>query len=343
MGGVSAAWLDGWQRVRRAPAILLGVFALTFAAAVPFAVVMRNVLASHLGASLEAATAAEGANWNWWQEFISQASGLGATFTPRIVGFAATLDSISGILDARPENTALLGLLAGYLALWTWLQGGIIDRYARQRPTRAHGFAAASGVFFFRFLRLGVMAGVVYWGLFDYVHPWLFHGRYVDLARGLDTERAAFAWRATFYVLFGLVVVAVNVVFDYTRIRMVVEDRRSAVAALAAAVRFVLRRPGAVAGLWLANALVFLVLAAVWAFAAPGVVSSGPAMWLVFLAAQLFVLARLAVKLQFVASQTSLFQAGLAHARYVATPLPRWPESPAVESFSTVAQIAEVD
>src|SRR5687767_5791137 len=303
MGIVSTAWLDGWQRVRRAPAILLGVFALTFAAAVPFAVVMRNALASHLGGSLEAATAAEGANWNWWQEFISQASGLGATFTPRIVGFAATLDSISGILDARLETTALLGLLAGYLALWTWLHGGIIDRYARQRPTRAHGFAAASGVLFFRLLRLGVMAGVVYWALFAYAHPWLFDGRYADLTRGLDSERAAFAWRAAFYALFGLVVVAVNVVFDYARIRMVVEDRRSAVAALAAAVRFILRSPGAVTGLWFANALVFLLMAAVWAFASPGVASSGPTMWLLFLAAQLFVLARLALKLQFLASQ----------------------------------------
>ena len=273
---VTTAWLDGWRRVRHAPAILLGVFALTFVAAVPFALVMRNALASHLSGSLEAATAAEGANWNWWQEFISQASGLGATFTPRIVGFAATLDSVSAILDARRETTALLGLLAGYLALWMWLQGGIIDRYARQRPTRAHGFASASGVFFFRFLRLGVMAVVVYWWLFAYVHPWLFDGRYTDLTRGLDSERMAFAWRAAFYALFGLLVVAVNVSFDYARIRMVVEDRRSAIATLAAAVRFILRRPGAVAGLWVANALVFVVLAAVWALVAPGVVSSGP-------------------------------------------------------------------
>ena len=184
MGSVTLAWLDGWRRVRRAPAVLLGVFALTFAAAVPFAVVMRTALATHLGSSLEAATAADGANWDWWQEFISQASGLGATFTPRIVGFAATLDSLSAIADARRETTALLGLLAGYLALWTWLQGGLIDRFARQRPTRTHGFAAVSSVFFFRFVRLGVMAGIVYWWLFAYLHPWLFDERYTDLTRG---------------------------------------------------------------------------------------------------------------------------------------------------------------
>ena len=334
MAGVATAWLDGWRRVRRAPAIILGVFALTFAAAVPFALVVRSALAAHLGSSLEAASAASGANWNWWQEFISQASGLEATFTPRIVGFAATLDSLSAIMDARRETTALLGLLAAYLALWTWLQGGIIDRYARQRPIRAHGFAAASGVFFFRFLRLGLMAGIVYWWLFAYVHPWLFDERFTALTRGLDSERVAFAWRAAAYFLFGLMVAMTNVAFDYARIRMVVEDRRSAVGGLAAAVRFILRRRGAVSGLWFANALTFAVGVTVWSLLAPGVVPGGAMVWLAFVAAQLFVLTRLALKLHFVSSQTSLFQAGLAHTRYVAAPLPKWPESPMAESVA---------
>jgi hypothetical protein len=334
MAGVATAWLDGWRRVRRAPAIVLGVFALTFAAAVPFALALRSALAAHLGNSLEAASAAGGANWNWWQEFISQASGLDATFTPRIVGFAATLDSLSAIMDARRETTALLGLLAAYLALWTWLQGGIIDRYARQRPIRAHGFAAASGVFFFRFLRLGSMAGLVYWWLFAYVHPWLFDARLTALTRGLDSERMAFAWRLAAYAVFGLLVAMTNVVFDYARIRMVVEDRRSAVGGLAAAVRFILRRRSAVAGLWLANALMFAGGVAVWSLLAPGVVPAGAMLGLAFVAAQVFVLVRLAMKLHFVASQTSLFQAGLAHTRYVAAPLPRWPESPMAEAVA---------
>ena len=334
MVGVTTAWLDGWRRVRHAPAILLGVFALTFAAAVPFAVVMRNALASHLSGSLEAATAAEGANWNWWQEFISQASGLGATFTPRIVGFAATLDSVSAILDARRETTALLGLLAGYLALWMWLQGGIIDRYARQRPTRAHGFASASGVFFFRFLRLGVMAVVVYWWLFAYVHPWLFDGRYTDLTRGLDSERVAFAWRAAATRCSGC--------WSWPSTSSST-TRASAwwwKTAAAPSPRWPPpcgsscggRAPWPACG-WPTRWCSWW-LAAVWALVAPGVVSSGPIMWLAFLAAQLFVLARLALKLQFLASQTSLFQASLAHARYVAAPVPRWPESPAVESVT---------
>jgi hypothetical protein len=334
MDGAAHAWVDGWRRVRHAPAVLLAAFVLTFAAAVPFAVVIRSALSGHLGDSLEAAAAASGANWNWWQEFLSQASGLSATFLPRIVGFAATLDSLSALADARRETTALVGLLAGYLTLWTWLQGGIIDRYARQRSTGAHGFAGASTVFFFRFVRLGLMAAAIYWWLFSFVHPWLFDERYVDLTRGLDSERTAFLWRLAAYALFGVVVVAVNLVFDYARVRMVVEDRRSALGGLAAAVRFVRRRPRAVIALWCANALMFLVALSAWSLLAPGVVPAGVLMWLAFAAAQLFILVRLAFKLHFTASQTALFQASLAHARYAATPSPKWPESPLIEAVA---------
>jgi hypothetical protein len=43
--------------------------------------------------------------------------------------------------------------------------------------------------------------------------------------------------------------------------------------------------------------------------------------------------ARLLVKLQFLASQTALFQRLLAHAGYTAAPVPSWPESPAAETI----------
>jgi hypothetical protein len=60
-------------------------------------------------------------------------------------------------------------------------------------------------------------------------------------------------------------------------------------------------------------------------------------MWAAFIAAQLYVLARIVLKLQFIASQTALFQASLAHARYTAAPAARWPESPAAETIAAVS------
>jgi hypothetical protein len=218
--------------------------------------------------------------------------------------------------------------------MWTFLAGGILDRYARQRPTRAHGFFAASGVYFFRFLRLAVIAAVAYWWLFAYVHRWLFDEWYRQLTRDLTSERTAFLFRVMLYAGFSALLLLVNVVFDYAKIRAVVEDRRSMVGALVAAMRFVTRRPGRVFLLYGINSVVFVVLIAVWALVAPGVHGAGAQMWMTFALGQLYLLARLGLKLNLLASQTALFQASLAHAGYTAAPVPHWPDSPAAEAIS---------
>jgi hypothetical protein len=319
---------DGWRRVLAAPGVLLGVYAMTVVMALPLAITMRGLLQTHLGSSLAAESAARGVNYDWWQEFTSQATGVGTTFSPTIIGFAATLDNISSVLDGQREVAPIAGALALYLAGWTFLAGGIIDRYARQRPTRAYGFFAACGTHFPRLIRLAIVAGPVYWWLFAYVHRWLFLEWFVERTRSIDVERTVFFWRLGLYLLFGLALVVTNLLFDYAKIRLVVEDRRSALGALSAAMRFVSRRVWKVAGLYALNGAAFLVLIAVWALVAPG---ASVTIAIVFLAGQAFVVARLAMKLQFLASQTALFQASLAHARYAAAPAPTWPESASAE------------
>jgi hypothetical protein len=326
---------EGWARLRSAPALLVGVYAITVVLALPLAITMRGLLQAHLGASLAAEGAANGVNYDWWQEFTSQATGLGTTFSPTIIGFAATLDNISSLLDGQRENAPIAGALALYLLAWTFLIGGIIDRYARQRPIRAAGFFAASGMHVFRLLRLAIVSGLVYWWLFAYVHPWLFLEWFADRTRTMSVERDVFFWRVVLYVLFGALLVVVNVIFDYAKIRIVVEDRRSALGALPAAIRFVWRQRGRVASLYALNGMAFLILIAIWAFVAPGARSGGLTLWLGFLVAQIYVLARFALKLQFLASQTALFLSRLAHASYAATPVPAWPDSPSAELIRT--------
>jgi hypothetical protein len=328
------SWFDGLERVRRAPAVAGGVFLLTLVAALPLAVTMRGAIESHLGRSLAANAAADAVNYDWWQEFSSQASGVATTFVPAIIGFAATLDSVSSLFDAREPIAPIAGALAAYLLAWLFLSGGILDRYARQRPTRAHGFFAACGMFFWRFLRLGIVAGAIYWALFAYVHPWLLDDAYAWLIVDVSAERIAFLWRVGLYAVFGAALVAVNIAVDYAKVRLVVEDRRSAVGALSAALGFLGRNPGHAFGLYGLNAVVFLGLLGVWALAAPGAGGAGLSMWVGFAATQLYLVARLALKLQFMASQTALFQRSLAHAEYTAAPLPVWPDSPAIERIS---------
>lgn len=328
-----AVWRDGWKRVTAAPTIAVGVFAMTFLLALPLAIAMRSALAAHLGDSLAAETAASGVNYDWWQEFSAQAVGLGTTFTPSVIGFAAVLDNISGILDGRSKGAAVVSALVLYLAGWAFLSGGILDRYARQRPTRTYGFFAASGVYFFRFLRLAAVAGLIYWWLFAFVQPWLLDDRFTAVTRNMSVERTAFFVRLLFYAIFGALLVGTGLIVDYAKVRLVVEDRLSVLGAIASAKRFIRHHRRQVIALYALNTLSFLVLLAAWMLLTPGVRGSGVLMWLGFLSAQIYIVARLLLKLQFMSSAVALFQANLAHASYTAAPVPVWPDSPAAEAI----------
>jgi hypothetical protein len=128
-------------------------------------------------------------------------------------------------------------------------------------------------------------------------------------------------------------VAGANVILDYAKIRIVVEDRRSAIGGLIAAVRFLARNPSTAGGLYLLNTVTCAALLAAWAAIAPSAgAPAGLGVWLALALGQGFIVARLATKLHFVASQTALFQRRLAHERFTSAPVYRWPDAPIVET-----------
>jgi hypothetical protein len=331
---VTSAFRDGVRRVNGAPMVVAGLFGVTLLIGLPLSYVLRGMITDHLGTSLAAEAAATGINYDWWQEFAAQATGLGKTFTPAIVGFGAVLEDVNGILDNLPLASAIAGVTAAWLVVWSFLSGGTLDRLARARRTRAPGFFAACGMHFWRLLRLGAVALAAYAFLFRYVHGWMFLQVIPSLTRDITVERTAFMCRVAGYLLFGGLLVACNIIFDYARIRIVVEDRRSAIGALLAGGRFVRRHAGGVVGLYALNAVAFLLLIGIYGVIAPGAPGAGWSVALALAVGEAYIVARLYLKLLFYASETALFQAALAHAAYTAAPAVVWPDSPAAESIT---------
>jgi hypothetical protein len=334
------AFRAGLRRVNGAPALLAGMCAVTLLVALPLSLALRGMLEAHFDGSLAADAAVAGASYQWWQEFLSQATGLGATFAPSIIGFGAVLDNMSALLDNAPLAATIAGATAAWMLLWSFLSGGVIDRLARDRRTRTAGFFAACGVHFWRFLRLGVLVWLVYAFLFNYVHHWIFDEAYPALIADLTSERTALLIRLGGYGLFGGALIFCNLIIDYARIRIVVEDRRSAIAAIAAGTRFVRRHFVRVAALYLLNGLAFLGLLALYALLSPGAPGTGVAMWAVLLLGQAFIVGRHYLKLVFYASETALFQSQLAHAAYTASPPVLWPDSPSAEAIINADPVA---
>jgi hypothetical protein len=224
------------------------------------------------------------------------------------------------------------------LLVWTFLLGGILDRYARRRPTRAQAFFGACGVFFFRFLRLGVVAAAGYYLLFGLIHGWVFLPTYRYLTGGDATEGGSVPLLLLpLYAVFLMLAAFWSAVVDYARIRAVVEDRRSMLGAILAGWRFVVGHPLKTSGLYLLNSAAFGVALGAYTFAFPGAGSSAAVGVAAVAAASLYLLARVALKLAFFASQQALFQRSLAHADYTAAPQLLWPESPAAEEIINAA------
>ena len=146
-----SAWRDGIRRVNSAPLLLVGMCTLTLLVALPLSMALRVLMSAQLGDSMFADTLAEGASYDWWQEFLSQATGLGTTFVPSIIGFGAVINNLGALLDNLPMATTIVGATSAWLVLWSFLSGGVLDRYARNAHTArvqnssSFGLASSAG------------------------------------------------------------------------------------------------------------------------------------------------------------------------------------------------------
>jgi hypothetical protein len=324
-----AAFRDGIGRVNAAPFVLL----VTLLVTQPLSLMLDEQIARHLGARVTGDGGAP-ADFDWQRELSAEATGLGATSTPSITGLSAVLQHWSRLADNEALSRRIVFATVAWLAVWTFVTGGIIDRYARYRPVRAHGFLAACGTHFWRLLRLGVLAVLAWLLLFGAVHGWLFESAYERLTGNGTAERTAFTVRLLGYTLFTALTAAGGVLFDYARVRIVVEDRRSATGAILAAARFMARHVRPVCALFFLNALALVVVIAACGALSPGPARADMHMWLILALGQIYIVARHYLKLLVYASDTALFQGILVHAGDTAARVPVWPESPAVETIT---------
>ena len=223
---VLGAFLEGWRRALGAPAVTASLLAATCFLALPLAMALRATLElqSEIHYELrivdEATLAAE------------RARELGRLID-RELGFFASPAAISHWLRHDPSSPILAGI-AAYAALWLFVTGGILDRFARGRPIFTAAFFAACGVYFARFLRLAVFIGAAYFILFRWLYPLLFETLFGLFVSDVSTDRDLLWLRGLLYGVFAAALVAVDAVADFAKVRAVVEDRRGMLGALAA-------------------------------------------------------------------------------------------------------------
>jgi len=303
------ALLGGLGDALSSPRQLAVLWLALLLVALPAGVLIEESINASIGASRVDESLREGLDLSWLSEYGSRARGLERSVQPSIVGRGAVFDNLeSWFSGALFLDTRTVAFGAAYALIWLFLLGGVIDRFARrERKFVMAPFMAAGARFFPRLLRLTVISGVLYFGIYRFAR-WLFP--WIErLMKDVTVERqvlfANLAGACVVVALLGLV----NLVFGYAKIAVVYEGRRSSLGALMRALRFVAGRPGKAIGLYLALALVACLVIALYALLAPGPgQSTAVGIAFAFLVGQLFLVARLALRLTFFSAQLRLYE-----------------------------------
>ncbi len=302
---------QGLRQAVAAPRLIGLLWLASVLCALPATLMMRQALADSFGSSLVSRNMLQGFDLGWYAEFDSRAGGFEQTFRPTVSGPGPVLDNLEawwsgGLFTAYP---GLLALGLGYAVLWAFLTGGMLDHLARGRSHFARDrFFMAGGRFLPRFLALVSISGALYYLV--YLLGRKLYGWIAASNRDLTEEKTALLWVVMASVVVIFLLNAVRMVFDYAKIAMVVEERGQVLSSLASALRFVSRHPLQAFGVYYGVGALSIALITVYAWLSPG---AGQATWLtiaaVFVIGQLYLAARLVLRLGLLGSQMSLFRA----------------------------------
>lgn len=155
----------------------------------------------------------------------------------------------------------LIGLVA--IPVNSVLAGGVIARFRESaQAASSPSFWHDTGRYAWRLLRLAVIALICYWIIFRVLHQAL--GEFVnDRTRGWLDDRPVFWVHLGAAIPLLLALGLVNLIVDFARVRLVMEDEMSALAAFLRSLIFSVRRLGRAVTVWAIPSLcglAFLVL-----------------------------------------------------------------------------------
>jgi len=315
---LSAALRAGFRSVARNPGlvvlVLLANLALALVLAVPLSMQLEGDLANR-GAS---GGMMYGFDYDWWAEWSERQEGPASALSPDILGTGFAFRNLELLLQgALPGgflarggrgllDPTILGVGALYLLLQVFLTGGLLGVFRSPGGGwTVRGLVHGSGFYFGRILRVSLLA-LALAGLVFALNELC--ARWVDAAaREAVSERTAVALVLGRHALLLVALVLVHMVSSHAKVMVVREERLSASLALLSSLGFCARNLLAAAGQYaVVGAAGIALLALFAALEARLAVVGWRSQLLAFALFQLFVAARITLRLGLLASQVEL-------------------------------------
>ncbi len=170
---VVGAFAEGWRRVIRAPAVVLGLFAVS---------IVLELALSSAGSGLET-------------HFLNGGRSVdGQTLTFAVIALGGPLATVSASIDQRVVSPLRAAPAIANLVVWLFLWGGALDRLARARRIGSSAFFAACGGYLGRLTRLALPFGLAYMVAARLAHPPTYLSALAIAALNIVAE---FAWTRT--------------------------------------------------------------------------------------------------------------------------------------------------
>lgn len=274
------------------------------------AVPMYHILKDSFGTSLVGDNMMEGFDYLWWEEFRDQAEGWEQTFSPTLIGKGAILNNLEGLIHMRffalPPPLLFFGFM--YLLLHTFLAGGILAIFSKNQKTfQIKTFFSGSSQLFPRFLGIMLISWLFFFGGVGTLSDWL-RSLVSKTAESAASEVTPFYLNLLVSVCVLTLILFVQMVFDYARIKTVLDDNKNILKSVAGAFGFVFRHLGSSLGLYY---LLFLVniMVTLGYLALVGAVpdTSFLGILVLFLIQQLFIFALIWVRCWLYSSQMKLY------------------------------------
>lgn len=231
---------------------------------------------------------------------------MNGTFVKSLGGF---LYDLFFRWEINRTSTSLLFLLSVvYVCVNSFLAGAFIAVYSRQYPFSFTEFLSEGARWFGKFFRITLVALLVYVLFFNLFVNWI-NSTIVQATRAGASETAPYAYYMIRNVVVLFLFSFLSMIFDYARIRMVVDDRTSSLAASAGGTKFSFMNASTTYGLYLLLCLTGFVLIALYAIIESVIPQDSywPLLFL-FVLQQGYMLARFGLKAAFYACQTGLYQ-----------------------------------
>ena len=288
------------------------IYAINLTVAAVLAVPMFATLDGALSHRAANETMMQGFDHTWWSEFSFHADSFEKTFRPSLSsGFGPLFDNLELLLTGRFTNFGIWIFVLGlaYLMLVAFTNGGVIGTFIDEKRTfSVRRFFATSGYFFHHFFALALTAVLVFFLVYKFVSSFIF-GIVDAVTASWVSEPAIWFLNLGGYLLLLVLVVFINMIFDYAKIIIVSEEKESSWLCIWLALKFAVPHLFKTSGLYYLLSGLGVLLVVVFGLLLTWIPSGTVFMLiLAILVQQTFILAKIALRLSFYGAQLVLYQ-----------------------------------